>query len=200
MDPYPSICLGTPDVSVYELTGAYSTFANKGVATKPYYMTRIADNAGTTIQEFQTKRVEVVNEQVAYTMVKMLEGVVNNGTARRMRFRYNINSEMGGKTGTTQNSTDGWYMGVTPQLVAGTWVGGDDRVIRFRTMQYGQGAAMALPVFAYFLQKCYADKSLGIDPNAKFPVPEGEMQIELDCGKYHRQDGDNTNELIFGTQ
>ena len=199
MDPYPSICLGTPDISVFELTGAYSTFPNKGVAARPVYITRIEDNQGSVIREFQSKRVEVVNEQVAYTMTRMLQKVVDDGTARRIRFRYKIEGAIGGKTGTTQNNTDGWFMGITPQLAAGCWVGGEDRVIRFRTMTFGQGASMALPIFAGFLQKCYADKTLGIDPKASFAAPEGEMQIELDCGKYQRQDGENTTNLIFGT-
>ncbi|HZG00493.1 MAG TPA: transglycosylase domain-containing protein [Chitinophagales bacterium] len=201
MDPYPSICLGTPDISVYELTGAYSTFANKGVYTKPIYIKRIADNQDVTVQEFHSKRVEVVNESVAFTLCRMLQNVVNNGTARRLRFRYKLEGEIGGKTGTTQNSTDGWFMGITPQIAAGCWVGGDDRIIRFKTMLYGQGASMALPVFGNFLQKAYADKSSGLDAVATFAPPEGPMSIELDCGRYGAgSDEDNTTRLIFGEE
>lgn len=201
MDPYPSICLGTPDISVFELTGAYSTFADKGVYTKPIFISRIADNQGVTVQEFHSKRVEVVNESVAYTMCRMLQNVVNNGTARRLRFKYKLEGEIGGKTGTTQNSTDGWFMGITPQIAAGCWVGGDDRIIRFKTMLYGQGASMALPVFGGFMQRAYADKKTGLDPTAKFAPPEGQMSIELDCSKYGGEDGEsNTTKLIFGEE
>jgi penicillin-binding protein 1A len=197
MDPGPAICLGTPDISVFEMVGAYGTFADKGVYTRPYYIAKITDKSGATIQDFQTKKVEVVNEQVAYVMTKMLENVVNNGTAKRLRFKYKITAEMGGKTGTTQNNTDGWFMAITPQLCAGTWVGGEDRVIRFHSMQFGQGASMALPIWAYFIQKVYDDKSLGISPDAKFAPPQGAMTIETDCGKYNNGTG-GENQLIFG--
>jgi penicillin-binding protein 1A len=197
MEPYPSICLGTPDISVYEMTGAYSTFVNHGVYTKPQYITRITDNQGTLIQELQSKQVEVINEQVAYIMCRMLQNVVDYGTARRMRFKYNLKGELGGKTGTTQSNTDGWFMGITPQLCGGCWVGGEDRIIRFRSMQFGQGAAMALPIWAYFLQYVYADKSLGITPDAHFQRPL-EMSIETDCDKYNK--GGTTNNLIFGEE
>jgi penicillin-binding protein 1A len=199
MDPYPSICLGTPDISVYEMTGAYATFNNRGVYTKPIYFSRITDNQGITLQDFQSKQIEVVNEQVAYIMCRMLGNVVNFGTARRLRFKYGITAaDIGGKTGTTQNSTDGWFMGITPQLTGGCWVGGDDRIIRFKSMLYGQGASMALPIWGYFLQKVYADKTLGITQDAKYKLPEGEMGIEVDCGKYNS--GGGTNELIFGEE
>ncbi len=197
MDPYPSICLGTPDISVYEMTGAYSTFVNHGTYTKPQYITRITDNQGTLIQEFQSKQVEVINESVAYVMCRMLQNVVDIGTARRIRFKYNLKGELGGKTGTTQSNTDGWFMGITPQLCGGCWVGGEDRIIRFRSMQFGQGAAMALPIWAYFLQSVYADKSLGVTPDAHFQPPI-EMNIEIDCAKYNK--GGTTNNLIFGEE
>jgi penicillin-binding protein 1A len=198
MDPYPSICLGVPDISVYEMTGAYSVFANKGVYSQPQYLLRITDNKGSLIQEFTSKRSEVISEQVSYVMTKMLRNVVDYGTAQRLRFRYNITAEVGGKTGTTQNNTDGWFMGITPQIAAGCWVGGDDRIIRFKSMFYGQGATMALPVFANFLNSCYADKSLGISPAATFPVPEGELSIETDCDKYKETNG--VKDYIFGKE
>ncbi len=197
MEPYPSICLGTPDISVYEMTGAYSTFVNHGVYTKPQYIMRITDNQGSLIQEFQSKQVEVINDQVAYIMCRMLQNVVDFGTARRMRFKYNIKGELGGKTGTTQSNTDGWFMGITPQLCGGCWVGGEDRIIRFRSMQFGQGASMALPIWAYFLQSVYADKSLGINAESSFQRPL-EMNIETDCDKYNK--GGTTNNLIFGEE
>lgn len=198
MDPYPSLCLGVPDISVFEMTGAYSTFANKGTASRPQYLLRITDNKGAVLQEFTTRHTEVIPEQVAYVMTKMLENVVNFGTAQRLRFKYNITSEIGGKTGTTQNNTDGWFMGITPQLVAGCWVGGDDRIIRFKSMFYGQGASMALPVYAYFLKDCYADKSLNISPDAKFAPPDsGTVTIETDCAKY-KENEEGGKDFIFG--
>lgn len=199
MDPYPSLCLGVPDISVYEMTGAYGTFANNGIYTQPFYIKRIEDSRGMVVKDFTPKRVEVINEQVNYVMVRMLENVVNSGTAMRLRFKYNITSDVGGKTGTTQNNTDGWFMGITPQLAGGVWVGGDDRVIRFRSIQFGQGASMALPIWAIFLQKVYADKSLNISPDIKFEKPPGIMSIETDCSKY-KSTGKEKKELIFGQQ
>jgi penicillin-binding protein 1A len=201
MDPYPSLCLGVPDISVYEMTSAYSTFANKGTSSQPQYLLRITDNKGAVLQEFTAKHTEVVSEQVAYVMTKMLENVVYFGTAQRLRFKYNITSEVGGKTGTTQNNTDGWFMGITPQLVAGCWVGGDDRIIRFKSMFYGQGANMALPVYAYFLKDCYADKSLNISPDAKFAPPDsGTVTIETDCSKYKESEEGGGKDFIFGKE
>ena len=184
MDPYPSICLGVPDISVYEMTSAYTTFANHGIHTDPQYLLRITDNRGTVIEEFTAKHTEVISDQVAYVMVKMLENVVNFGTAQRLRSRYGITAETGGKTGTTQNNTDGWFIGITPQITAGCWVGGDDRIIRFKSMFYGQGASMTLPVYAYFMKACYADKSLGISPTATFSPPDSaSLSIETNCDK-----------------
>ena len=199
MDPYPSLCLGVPDISVYEMVGAYGTFANKGVYNKPFYIDRICDSRGTVLQQFNTKKVEVVNEGVAYVMVKMLENVVNAGTGARLRGRYGIKGEVGGKTGTTQNNTDGWFMSITPQLCGGVWVGGDDRIIRFRSILYGQGASMALPIWGYFLQSVYADKSLGIDETATFESPADDFGIETDCSKY-KQPGKDKNHVIFGEE
>lgn len=186
MDPYPAISLGVTDISVYEMTGVYGTFANEGTYIKPQYLLRIADKRGNVLQEFTTRQADVLSPQVNYVMVKMLETVVNSGTAQRLRSRYGITSAVAGKTGTTQNNTDGWFVGFTPELVGGCWVGGEDRLIRFRSTFYGQGANMALPIFAYFLKSCYADKSLGLSPQATFPVPEGPQVIETDCQKYRQ--------------
>jgi penicillin-binding protein 1A len=197
MDPYPSICLGVPDISVYEMTGAYTTFANHGIHTDPQYLLRITDNRGTVIEEFTTRHTEVISDQVAYVMTKMLQNVVNFGTAQRLRFRYGITAETGGKTGTTQNNTDGWFIGITPQIAAGCWVGGDDRIIRFKSIFYGQGASMALPIYAYFMKACYADKSLGISADAQFTPPGGEMTIETDCEKYKEES--SMKDYIFGS-
>ncbi|MEO6167619.1 MAG: penicillin-binding transpeptidase domain-containing protein, partial [Chitinophagales bacterium] len=151
------------------------------------------------IQDFTSKQVEVVSEQVAYVMVKMLENVVDYGTGNRIRNKFRITAEMGGKTGTTQDNTDGWFMGITPQVVGGCWVGGEERIIRFKSTFYGQGASMALPVWAYFIKSCYADKSLNISPTAHFPVPSGEITIETDCSKYNEETGQQTTDFIFGT-
>ncbi len=200
MPPYPSICLGVPDISVYEMTGAYGTFANQGTYTKPRYLLRIEDNKGSVIQEFTSKQVEVISDQVAFVMVKMLENVVDHGTASRLRGKFQIKGEMGGKTGTTQDNTDGWFMGITPQVVGGCWVGGEDRIIRFKSMFYGQGASMALPIWAYFIKSCYADKSLNLSPDAHFAAPAGEMRIETDCSKYNEEYGQQNTDFIFGTE
>lgn len=199
MDPYPSLCLGVPDISVFEMVGAYSTFSNKGVYNKPYYLQRICDSRGNVLQEFTTKKTEVINEGVAYVMVRMLENVVNAGTGQRLRGKYGITSAVGGKTGTTQNNTDGWFMSITPQLTGGVWVGGDDRIIRFRSIFYGQGASMALPVWGYFLRSVYADKTLGISPDATFEAPATGIGIETDCDKYKKH-GDDKKHVIFGEQ
>ncbi|GDX51867.1 penicillin-binding protein 1A [Bacteroidota bacterium] len=199
MDPYPSLCLGVPDISVYEMVGAYGTFANKGIYNRPYYIQRICDSRGNVLQEFTTKKTEVINEGVAYVMVRMLENVVNAGTGQRLRGKYGITGEVGGKTGTTQNNTDGWFMSITPQLTGGVWVGGDDRIIRFRSIFYGQGASMALPTWGYFLKSVYADKSLGISPDATFEAPASGVGIEIDCDKY-KQHGEDKKHVIFGEQ
>ncbi|MEO5674644.1 MAG: transglycosylase domain-containing protein [Chitinophagales bacterium] len=198
LDPYPSLCLGVPDISVYEMTSAYSTFANKGTSSRPQYLLRITDNRGSILQEFTSRHTEVVSDQVAYVMVKMLQNVVKFGTAQRLHSRYGIHAETGGKTGTTQNNTDGWFMGITPQIVAGCWVGGDDRIIRFKSMFYGQGASMALPVYAYFMKDCYADKSLNISAAAHFTPPQnGTTTIETDCGRY-KENSETVRDFIFG--
>ena len=197
----PTICVGTPDLSLIEMVGGYGCFANRGTYNKPYYISRIVDARGVILDEFKPSPKPVLNELVAFTMVKLLEGVVNFGTAANMRYGFKINSEMGGKTGTTQNNTDGWFMGITPQLAAGVWVGGEDRIIRFQSMYYGQGAHMAMPTWAYFLQKVYADPSLGISPDAKFDKPEDVQGIELDCSKYQIQGtgtgSHNQDDIIF---
>ncbi|MFK7903471.1 MAG: penicillin-binding protein 1A [Chitinophagales bacterium] len=183
MDPYPSICLGTPDISVYEMTGAYSTFANKGFYTQPYPIIRIEDKSGTPLKLWVPRVEEVMSEQTAYAMISLLKGVVNNGTARRLRWKYKLEAEIAGKTGTTNNNSDGWFMGFTPDLVGGTWSGGDEKQIRFKTTRLGAGSNMALPVFAEFMKRVYADSSLNILQTTRFEKPY-RMSIETDCSKY----------------
>ena len=192
LDPVPALCLGVSDVSVYELVGAYSTFVNYGVWTEPFYISRIEDKNGNILQEFIPKTVEALNEETAYLMVHMLKGATEEkgGTALGLN-KYGLlwkGGEIGGKTGTTQNYSDGWFMGITPKLVAGAWVGGDDRCIHFRTMDLGQGARMAMPIWALFMQKVFADQSLNI-AQARFPKPEKPLSVEINCAKYKETNG-----------
>lgn len=171
--PSMALCLGPCEISVSEMVSAYTAFANKGIRSTPMYVTRIEDNEGNVVAEFQPKMNEVISEESAYKMIVMLQGVMNGGTGSRMRFRYNVNADMGGKTGTTNRNSDGWFMGFTPSLVTGCWVGGEDRDIHFNSMTYGQGASSALPISAYFFQNVFKDKSLGYSADEKFDLPEG---------------------------
>ena len=170
--PSLSLCLGPCEVSVSEMVSAYTVFANHGIRTAPMFVSRIEDNEGNTIATFQPRMNEVIGAANAMKMLTMLMGVVDNGTAGRLRYRYNFQGQIGAKTGTTNNNSDGWVIGFTPQLVSGCWVGGEDRDIHFDRGQMGQGATMALPIWAIFMKKVYADRSLGIDPMAKFDLPE----------------------------
>ena len=167
-----SLCLGPCEVSVAEMVSAYTVFANHGIRTAPMFVSRIEDNEGNTIATFQPRMNEVISADNAMKMLSMLMGVVDQGTAGRLRYRYNFEGQIGAKTGTTNNNSDGWFIGFTPQLVSGCWVGGEDRDIHFDSMNMGQGATMALPIWAIFMKKVYADRSLGIDPLAKFDLPE----------------------------
>ncbi len=172
IEPYPSIALGVSTISLYDMLRAYTMFPARGVITTPIYITRIEDRFGNILETYVPEKKEVISEIDAYTMVKMMEGVTApGGTGARMRFRYNIPGEVAGKTGTTNDNTDGWFLGYTPQLLAGAWVGCDNNYLRFSSTALGQGANTGLPIFAMFMQKVYADKTLGIDPNSKFPVP-----------------------------
>ncbi|HEY0611955.1 MAG TPA: transglycosylase domain-containing protein [Chitinophaga sp.] len=170
--PYPSIALGTPEISLYEMLQAYTMFPGRGFISKPIYITRIEDRNGNILQTFAPEKREVISESEAYTMVKMMEGVVGpGGTGARMRFRYKIEGELAGKTGTTNDNTDGWFLGYTPQLLAGAWVGCENNFLRFNTTAAGQGANTGLPIWAYFFQKVYADKTLKVDDKAQFTIP-----------------------------
>lgn len=172
---YPSmaLCLGPNEVSVAEMVSAYTTFANNGIHCYPMFVTKIEDNEGNVVATFQPRMNEVISEESAYKMIEMLRAVMNGGTGSRMRYRYNITCDMGGKTGTTNRNSDAWFMGFTPSLVSGCWVGGEDRDIHFDSTSMGQGANMALPVWAYYMQKVFADRSLGYSPDEKFDIPEG---------------------------
>lgn len=172
IDPYPSIALGTSELSLYDMLRAYTMFPARGVITKPIYITRIEDRNGNILETFVPEKREVISENDSYTMVKMMEGVTQSGgTGARLRFRYNIPGEIGGKTGTTNDNTDGWFIGYTPQILAGSWVGCENNYLRFSTTAMGQGANTGLPIWALFMQKVYADKTLGIDPKSTFPIP-----------------------------
>lgn len=173
LDEVPALCLGTTDLSVLELVGAYSTFVNKGIHAKPMIITRIEDRNGKIVEEFISQTKTALSEEKAYLMVDMLKGVVDEqfGTANRLRFRYNFKNEIAGKTGTTQNNSDGWFVGMTPNLVAGSWVGCAEREMRFHSTGLGQGANTALPIWALFMKKVFADKSIGL-PQDPFEKPQ----------------------------
>ncbi|HVD99373.1 MAG TPA: transglycosylase domain-containing protein [Cytophagaceae bacterium] len=207
LDPSPTICLGTSDVSVFELVNAYTVFVNEGRWTKPRVVLRIEDKYGNTleefnpessIEEFRTASQVVLEEETAAKMIELLKGSVEDegGTSVSLKSLYKIPGEVGGKTGTTQGSSDGWFIGITPELVSGAWVGGEERSIRFRTMQYGQGAKMALPIFGYYMQKVYGDHSLdykytfkgveipqdSINTDTEEPLPSQSTDVKPETG------------------
>lgn len=183
---YPSIvlCLGPNEASVCEMVSAYTTFANNGIHCSPMFVSKIEDNEGNVIANFQPRMNEVISEESAYKMLEMLKGVMNGGTGSRMRYKYNVECDMGGKTGTTNRNADAWFMGFTPSLVSGCWVGGEDRDIHFDSTRMGQGANMALPIWAYFMKKVFADRSLGYDPDEKFEIPEGFNSCDTEDDAY----------------
>lgn len=170
--PSMALCLGPCDITVSEMVSAYTAFVNHGIRMAPLYVTRIVDSEGNEVAKFEPRMNEVISEHSAHKMLYMLQAVVNGGTGSRLRFRYNLKAEMGGKTGTTNNNSDAWFMGVTPRLVSGCWVGGDDRDIHFNSMSMGQGATMALPIFAYYMQKIYDDETLDYNQDEKFDLPK----------------------------
>lgn len=170
--PVVSLCLGPCEVSVQEMVDAYTTFPNKGIRVEPLYVTRIEDNNGNVLATFVPKTHEVISETTAYKMIYMLRNVIDHGTGVRLRFRYGLKAAMGGKTGTSQNNSDGWFVGFTPSLVSGCWVGGEDRSIHFDAMANGQGAATALPIVGLYLQKVFADPDLGYTEDETFDIPE----------------------------
>ena len=170
--PSMALCLGPCDISVAEMVSAYTTFPNRGIRTAPLFVERIEDRDGNVIATFQPRVNEVISSESADKMLVLLQGVVDGGTAGRLRYRYGMQGEIGGKTGTTNDNSDAWFIGFTPQLVSGCWVGGDERDIHFSAMSMGQGASMALPVWAIYMQKVYADKALGYDPQVSFGLPE----------------------------
>jgi penicillin-binding protein 1A len=162
IDPVPSICLGTCDLSLYEMVGAMNTFANKGVYIQPIFVSRIEDKNGNVLRGFVPRQEEAMSAETAYQMISLMKGVVESGTGRRIQYKYKLMNPIAGKTGTTQNNSDGWFMGLTPDLVTGVWVGAEDRSVHFRSTNLGQGANMALPIWALYMQRVYNDPSIKI--------------------------------------
>ncbi len=193
----PSIALGTVDLSVYEMVGSYTTFANKGIYTEPIMVTRIEDKNGVVLEEFIPLTNEVMTEEDAYIVANLLKGVTQSGTGQRLRsgganyadnhvtgYPYKFTNPIAGKTGTTQGNSDGWFMGMVPNLITGVWTGCEDRSVHFGATMYGQGATTALPIWGIFMRKCYADEKLGVSKD-DFLKPEGEMTIDLNCDNYN---------------
>ncbi|MDH5367958.1 MAG: transglycosylase domain-containing protein [Cyclobacteriaceae bacterium] len=185
LEAVPSLCLGTSDVSIFELSAAYSTFANEGIATEPYFITKIEDKNGNVIQNFVPKTKQAISEETAYVMLHMLKGGIEEegGTSRGLSRELKEDNEIGGKTGTTNNASDGWYMGITKDLVTGVWVGGDERSIHFRNWYEGQGGRTARPIWDYYMRKIYADSILGYE-KGPFKKPVNGLRTELDCSRY----------------
>ncbi|NJB71556.1 penicillin-binding protein 1A [Saonia flava] len=208
----PSIALGTPDVNVYDIVGAYGAFVNQGVYVKPVMVTRIEDKNGQVLYEYVPETKDVLSKDVAYAMINLMEGVTQGGSGTRLRhsynknntvykeiitgYPYNLTNPIAGKTGTTQNQSYGWFMGMVPNLVTGVWVGGEDRATHFSSLAYGQGASMALPIWGLYMKKNYANEEIGVSAE-EFPKPE-DLSIEVDCVKYKeemQQDIDTEDDL-----
>jgi penicillin-binding protein 1A len=195
VDPYPSICLGVFDASVFDMTGAYSVFANHGIWTEPTFIMRIEDKIGNVLYTHKPRISQAMNEQTAYVMTYMMKGVIENGTGSRLRYTYHINNPVAGKTGTPQDNSDGWFIGMVPQLVTGVWTGCEDPDFHFRSTRLGEGANTALPIFALFMQKVYANPELGIKKNVDFDPPKTPLTITIDCGAYDQQEQGTPNEV-----
>jgi len=181
-----SIALGAADLSLYEMVGAMSTFANKGVYVEPIFITRIEDKNSNILENFIPKQQEAISEETAYLMIQLMKGVVEIGTGVRLRYKYGFDNPIAGKTGTSQNQSDGWFMGITPDLVSGIWVGCEDRAAHFRTLELGQGASMALPIWALYMKQVYADMTLGISKR-EFDTISKPLRVEFDCDKFDNQ-------------
>lgn len=189
----PAIALGTPDLSLYEMVGALNTYSNKGIYVEPIFITRIEDKNGNIIERFIPRQEEAMSEQTAYLMIEMLKGVVDEGTGIRLRFKYGFDQPIAGKTGTTQNQSDGWFMGMVPELTTGIWVGNEDRAAHFRTITLGQGANMALPIWALYMKKLYNDSTIYM-PENDFDKP-GYLPVEIDCEKLEQQEEVKDNSI-----
>ncbi len=193
--PVPSVILGTSEISLYEMVGAFNTFANKGFYIEPIFVSRIEDKYGNLITDFKPRKKEVISQKTAYLMISLLQNVVNRGTGIRLRLTYEMENEIAGKTGTTQNQSDGWFMGLTPNLVTGVWVGGEDRSIHFNSIREGQGANMALPIWALYMQRVYNDGNLGVTTEDVFEKPE-DFSMILDCNKFRQINEEEEYEIL----
>lgn len=183
LDPVPAIVLGSSDLSLYEMVGAVNTFPNKGVYIEPVFITRVEDRNGNVIETFVPQQNEAMSEETAYLMLDLMKGVVRYGTGRRLRYTYEFDVPIAGKTGTTNNHSDGWFMGITPELTTGVWVGCEDRSAHFRTITLGQGANMALPIWALYMKKVYADSTINLSTE-DFEPPLKELSVEINCDRY----------------
>ena len=198
LPPVPSIALGTPDISLFEMVGAYSTFANQGIYVKPIMITRIEDKNGRALYEVVPESKDVLSEEAAYVTLNLMQGVTTAGSGARLRhaglektnyvyekivtgYPYIFENPIAGKTGTTQNQSDGWFMGMVPNLATGVWVGGEDRSVHFKQIAFGQGATMALPIWANYMRSLYENPDFGISKDDFLP-PE-EMSIPVECEK-----------------
>jgi len=176
----PSLCLGAAEISLLEMTGAYSTFANQGMYIEPHFVSRIEDKNGVVLESFSNNEIEVLSEEKNYIIVKLLEGVVNQGSGGRLRWHYGFRNAIAGKTGTTQNHSDGWFVGFVPNLVTGVWTGADNRAVRFRDLRLGQGAEMALPIWGDYMTQVFQNNRINIT-DQKFPFPESGVSVLLNC-------------------
>ena len=199
IDAVPAICVGTPEITVYEMAGAMATFANKGEYVEPIFITRIEDKKGSVLDRFTPERHEAISERTAYMMIELMKGVVQSGTGVRLNYKYHLNDYsnfIAGKTGTTQNNSDCWFVGITPKLATAIWTGGEVRSIHFRNMTYGQGAAQALPIFGYYMRSIYTDQSLKF-PRGDFERPNVPLDVEMDCSVFQQEIMDETPEYDF---
>lgn len=194
--PSMALCLGPCDITVAEMVSGYTAFVNHGIRSAPLFVTRIVDNEGNEVAHFTPRMNEVISGEAADKMIYMLQAVVDGGTAGRLRFRYNLTAQLGGKTGTTNNNSDAWFMGLAPKLVSGCWVGGDDRDIHFDNMAMGQGATMALPIFALYMKKVYANKDLGITQDDKFDLPVDFNPCALVDNEDEEEESDGMEEVV----
>jgi penicillin-binding protein 1A len=189
IDAVPSMFLGTSDISLYEMVGAFGTFGNHGVYTKPYFVDRIEDKDGNVLARFTPQQHEAIDQKTAYLMLNLMEGVVNEGTSQRLRWHPvygHLTADIAGKTGTTQNQSDGWFIGITPELVTGVWTGADLRSIHFKGIHFGQGANMALPIYGRFMNKLYSDSTLNLSQDTKFDRPPN-FNINLNCDEVNKK-------------
>lgn len=199
LDPVPSLALGSSDISLYEMVGAFNSFPNKGVYIKPTMVMRIEDKYGNVLDSFVPEKKEAMSEETAYLMLDLMKGVVQTGTGIRLRTKYQLNNPIAGKTGTTQRQSDGWFLGITPDLTTGVWVGAEDRSVHFRVISLGQGANTALPIWALYMKKALADKTLNLS-QGDFDRPLKALSVPLDCDAYDKsilEDEDSDDDMEF---